>query len=396
MERYPFAQVLYIMAKPVGASCNLRCKYCYYLEKKKYYSDKNKMLMNDALLEKFIKEYIECQTAPVVLFTWHGGEPLLLSLDFFKKVVVLQKRYAQGRIINNCLQTNGVLLTEEWCKFLKENNFLVGISIDGQQEFHDEFRKTKTGQPTFTQVMQAINLLNNYGVDWNAMAVVNCLNADFPKEFYHFFKSINCQYIQFTPVVERFFNETTQQLEVTDYSVSPDQWGNFTCGVFDEWLKNDVGKVFVQLFDATLANWVGEPSGVCSLSRTCGHAAVMEHNGDLYSCDHFVFPENRLGNIHEKSLFEMMYSDQQRDFGVAKHENLAQKCLDCEFLFTCNGECPKNRFCKNAADDVLTNYLCDGYYKFFSHTAPAMNFMANEWRNKRSPANVMKYLSYNP
>lgn len=262
----PFAKPLYVMAKPVGAVCNLSCKYCYYLEKSNLYKDVSKHVMSDELLEKFIKEYINSQTMPQVLFTWHGGETLMRPLSFYKRVVELQKLYGKGRTIDNCIQTNGTLLTDEWCQFFKENNWLVGISVDGPQEFHDEYRKNKHGHPSFIKVMKGIELLNKYGVEWNAMAVINDYNADYPIEFYNFFKSIGCKYIQFTPIVERicqhedgrYLATPLQESEkLADFSVSPEQWGNFLCELFDEWVKNDVGEYFIQIFDSTLANWIG-------------------------------------------------------------------------------------------------------------------------------------------
>ena len=313
----PFARPLYVMTKPVGAVCNLACDYCYYLEKANLYKDISKHVMSDELLEKFIREYIGSQTMPQVLFTWHGGETLMRPLSFYKRVMELQQKYAGGRTIDNCIQTNGTLLTDEWCEFFKKNNWLVGVSIDGPQEFHDEYRKNRQGRPSFTKVMQGIHLLKKHGVEWNALAVVNDFNADYPLDFYHFFKEIDCHYIQFTPIVERISphadgrhlaSPLQKDEKLADFSVSPEQWGNFLCTLFDEWVRQDVGNFFIQLFDSTLANWVGAQPGVCTMAKTCGHAGVMEFNGDVYSCDHFVFPEYKLGNIHEKTLVEMMYS----------------------------------------------------------------------------------------
>lgn len=396
----PFARPLYIMTKPVGAICNLACDYCYYLEKSKLYQESPKHIMSDELLEKFIKEYIESQTMPQVLFTWHGGETLMRPLSFYQKVMELQRKYARGRTIDNCIQTNGTLLNDEWCRFFHDNNWLVGVSIDGPQEFHDEYRKNKQGKPSFMKVMQGINLLNKHRVEWNALAVVNDFNADYPLDFYHFFKEIGCRYIQFTPIVERIFRhddgrhlaavEEGDNEKLADFSVTPEQWGNFLCTIFDEWVKNDVGEYFIQLFDATLANWVGEQPGVCSLAKTCGHAGVMEFNGDVYSCDHFVFPQYKLGNIYSKTLVEMMYSDKQQQFGRNKFDSLPSQCKECQYLFACNGECPKNRFCKTASGEPGLNYLCKGYYQYFDHVAPYMDFMKKELLAERAPANIME------
>lgn len=390
---------MYVMLKPAGSLCNLRCKYCYYLEKNKIYADIRQHVISDELLEKFIREYIEAQTTPEVLFTWHGGETLMRPLSFYKKALELQRVYARGRHIDNCIQTNATLLNDEWCRFFKANNFLVGVSIDGPQEFHDEYRRTVTGKPTFMQVMRGISLLNRHGVEWNAMAVVNDFNADYPLEFYRFFKDIGCHYIQFAPIVERVVSRPDgltlapgMQGDVTglaDYSVTPEQWGSFLCAIFDEWVRNDVGSYFVQLFDATLANWAGQTPGVCVVSRECGHAGVMEFNGDVYSCDHFVYPEHRLGNIHDKTLAEMMYSRQQSEFARMKMQMLTRQCRECKYLFACNGECPKNRFVCDSYGNYGHNYLCSGYRQFFEHVAPYMDFMKNELDNRRSPANVM-------
>ncbi len=399
----PFASPLYVMTKPAGSLCNLRCKYCYYLEKGHLYADapaKERFAMSDATLETFVRQYIEAQTQPQVLFTWHGGEPLMRPLSFYKRVLELQRRYAGGRQIDNCLQTNGTMLTDEWCSFFRENNWLIGISIDGPQEMHDEYRRAQGNQPSFFKVMRGIRLLQKHGVEWNAMGVVNDFNADYPLDVYHFYKDIGCRYIQFSPIIERLLLHTDgrhlasiadgEQGSLADFSVTPEQYAHFTCTIFDEWVRNDVGQVFVQLFDSTLARWIGEEPGVCAMAETCGHAAVIEHNGDVFSCDHFVFPEYKLGNIHRDSITAMMYSERQRRFGRDKRDQLPQQCKECQWLFACNGGCPKDRFRKTADGEGGLNYLCKGYKQFFSHVAPYMDFMKNELLNKRPPANVMK------
>lgn len=398
----PFSKPLYVMLKPVGALCNLACDYCYYLEKSKLYSQNPRHIMSDELLERFIKEYIESQTIPQILFTWHGGETLMRPISFYKRALELQKQYGRGRHIDNSIQTNGTLLTDEWCEFFRDNNFLVGISIDGPQDFHDEYRKNKMGAPSYYKVMQGINLLKKYGVDYNCMAVVNDYNADYPLEFYRFFKKIGCEFLQFTPIVERLINDDSsstslasakdKEAELAPFSVSPEQWGNFLCTIFDEWVREDVGKVFVQIFDSTLANWVGEQPGVCTMAKTCGHAGVMEFNGDVYSCDHFVFPEYKLGNIYKEPLVSMMYSDKQLKFGADKFNKLPKQCKECDVLFTCYGECPKNRFTYDKYGEWGLNYLCEGYYKFFKHVEPYMDFMKKELLAKRPPANVMNWV----
>lgn len=400
----PFSRPLYIMLKPAGSLCNARCKYCYYLEKSKLYGNRQKNIMTDSTLEKFIKEYIEAQTTPEVLFTWHGGEALMRPMSFYKRAMELQRKYACGHRIDNCIQTNGILLNDEWCQFFKENNFLVGVSIDGPQEFHDEYRRTAMGGPTFQKVMQGIKLLNKHGVEWNALAVVNDFNADYPLEFYHFFKQIGCHYIQFTPIVERLTNREDNLTlapgmqeggKLADFSITAEQWGNFLCTIFDEWVHNDVGEYYIQLFDATLANWVGMEPGICTLSKECGHAGVMEFNGDVYSCDHFVYPEHRLGNISTHTITEMMYGDKQREFAQMKHQMLPRQCRECKYEFACHGECPKNRFLRDSYGEAGLNYLCVGYRRFFEHVAPYMEFMKRELAAKRPPANVMRYIISN-
>jgi len=379
----PFAKPLYVMLKPIGAVCNLGCNYCYYLEKKELYPAYHNYVMPDQLLEKFIQQYLQSQTMQQILFTWHGGEPLMRPATFYRKALALQKKYAHGRQIDNCLQTNGTLLTDEWCKFFKENNFLIGISVDGPQYCHDHYRRTKDNRPSFFNVMKGIALLKKHGVEFNIMGVVNDYNVDYPLEFYNFFKEIDCHYIQFAPVVERIDGK------LAAWNVPSGKWGDFLIAIFDEWVKKDVGNYFIQYFDSTLANWVGEQPGVCTLAKTCGQAGVMEFNGDVYSCDHFVFPDYKLGNINTHTLTEMMYSPKQITFGNDKFDKLPKQCKECNYLFACYGECPKNRIVKTSEGEEGLNYLCRGYYKFFDHVAPYMDFMKNELNNKRSPANVM-------
>ncbi len=371
----PFAKPLYVMAKPVGAACNLRCKYCYYLEKSKLFPNEHNT-MDDETLERFIRDYIQSQSMQQVLFTWHGGEPMLRPLAFYEKVIELQKRYAGGRIIENSLQTNGTLITDEYAEFFAKNGWLIGVSIDGPREYHDAYRRSAGGGPTFDKVMKGIDILNRYKVEWNAMAVINNLNGDHPLEFYHFFKRIGCHYIQFTPVVD-----ASRLGELTPYSVRPRQWGEFLCRLFDEWVRNDVGKYFIQIFDATLANWCGVAPGVCSLAKYCGHAGVMEHNGNVYSCDHFVYPEYLLGNIKTKGLVEMMYSERQTKFGHDKYDTLPRQCKECKWLFACNGECPKNRLLNTKDGESGLNYLCEGYQMYFEHVAPVMEHMRRNITN---------------
>lgn len=396
----PFAKPLYVMLKPAGAHCNLACKYCYYLEKNKLYPTAQRHLMSDEMLEQFTREYIEAQTMNQVLFTWHGGEPLLRSIDFYRKALSLQQKYAGGRHIDNVIQTNGTLLTDEWCEFFAQNHWLVGISIDGPQPDHDHYRLTAAGKPSWQKVMQGIKLLKKHGVEWNAMAVVNAYNANHPLEFYRFFKENGCQFLQFTPIVERQTRHEDgrtlasladkDEIPLSEASVKPEQWGYFLCAIFDEWVRKDVGKIFVEIFDCTLANWMGISPGICAYSKECGHAGVMEHNGDVYSCDHFVFPEYKLGNIRDHSLIDMLYGEQQQEFSRLKHSSLPRQCKECDMEFACHGECPKNRFMKDKYGDSGLNYLCPGYYHYYQHVAPYMDYMKQELMAQRPPSNIMK------
>ena len=398
----PFAKPLYVMLKPAGAHCNLACKYCYYLEKNKLYPTAQRHLMSDEMLEQFTREYIEAQTMNQVLFTWHGGEPLLRSIDFYRKALSLQQKYAGGRCIDNVIQTNGTLLTDEWCEFFAQNHWLVGISIDGPQPDHDHYRLTAAGKPSWKKVMQGIKLLKKHGVEWNAMAVVNAYNANHPLEFYRFFKENGCQFLQFTPIVERLTRHEDgrtlasladkNEIPLSEASVTPEQWGYFLCAIFDEWVRKDVGKIFVEIFDCTLANWMGISPGICAYSKECGHAGVMEHNGDVYSCDHFVFPEYKLGNIRDHSLIDMLYGEQQQEFSRLKHSSLPRQCKECDMEFACHGECPKNRFMKDKYGDSGLNYLCPGYYHYYQHVAPYMDYMKQELMSQRPPSNIMKVI----
>lgn len=396
----PFAKPLYVMLKPAGAHCNLACKYCYYLEKNKLYPTAQRHLMSDEMLEQFTREYIEAQTMNQVLFTWHGGEPLLRSIDFYRKALSLQQKYVGGRRIDNVIQTNGTLLTDEWCEFFAQNHWLVGISIDGPQPDHDHYRLTAAGKPSWKKVMQGIKLLKKHGVEWNAMAVVNAYNANHPLEFYRFFKENGCQFLQFTPIVERLTRHEDgrtlasladkDEISLSEASVAPEQWGYFLCAIFDEWVRKDVGRIFVEIFDCTLANWMGISPGICAYSKECGHAGVMEHNGDVYSCDHFVFPEYKLGNIRDHSLIDMLYGKQQQEFSRLKHSSLPRQCKECDMEFACHGECPKNRFMKDKYGDSGLNYLCPGYYHYYQHVAPYMDYMKQELMSQRPPSNIMK------
>jgi len=396
----PLSFPLYVMAKPVGPLCNMDCDYCYYLEKSELYKGRKGFKMSDDLLERFTSDYINCQTSPFVLFTWHGGEALMRGIDFYRKAIRLQQQYGRGREISNCIQTNGLLLNDEWCRFFKDNNFLVGISIDGPERIHDRYRKDYGGRGTFRRVMRGIELMQKHGVEFNTLSVINDYNANYPVEVYRFFREIGSRYMQFTPIIERIgtrddglelltANDNPEDSEIASWSVSPIAYGNFYIRMFNEWVRRDVGKYYVQLFDATLACFVGEQPGVCLYAKTCGHALAMEHNGDVYACDHFVYPEYLRGNILLQSLTGITLSREQIRFGNDKRDRLPNQCQLCKYLPLCNGECPKNRIATTSDGEYGLNYLCPGLKKYFEHVYPYMEFMANELRNERPPANIM-------
>lgn len=394
----------HIMAKPHGPICNLDCTYCYYLEKEKLYPQKSRdFRMRDHVLEKYVRQYIETYPGDVVQFAWQGGEPTLLGMAWFERVVELQQKYANGKTIENALQTNGTLLDDHWSEFFARNRFLIGLSIDGPEDLHDAYRVDKGGQPTFARVMRGLGLLKKHGVEFNTLTVVNRLNSYHPLEVYQFLKEIGSKYLQFIPVVEQVASEpdanglvllkpyARQKTEVSDWSVEPLQFGIFLQQVFDSWVVQDVGRIFVQIFDVALESWYGVPQSLCVFKPECGSALAMEHNGDLYSCDHFVYPENRLGNIMEGSMGALVASPQQARFGRAKAVALPSDCQTCDVRFACNGECPKHRFAQTSAGEYGLNYLCAGYKHFFRHIDPYMRFMANELNNHRAPARVMEW-----
>ena len=399
----------HIMTKPIGPICNLDCKYCFYLEKENLYpklpghSGISDWKMPDDVLESYVRQYIESQQMDAINFAWQGGEPTLLGVDFFCRVVALQQKYASGKRIENALQTNGVLLDDEWGEFLAQNHFLVGLSIDGPRELHDRYRVDKGGQLTFNRVVAGLNMLKKHGVEFNTLTVVNRHNARQPLEVYRFLKEIGSGYMQFIPVVERIAREANDsglvliqpsdsgEARVSEWSVDPVDFGNFLCAVFDEWVRNDVARYYVQIFDVALETWLGIPASLCVFRETCGSAMAMEHNGDLYSCDHFVYRENRLGNIMENPLESMVASAQQAKFGLDKRDSLPRYCRECDVRFACHGECPKHRFIRTPDGESGLNYLCAGYKMFFHHIDPYMRFMANELRSQRPPANVIQW-----
>jgi len=396
-------QAFHIMAKPIGPICNLDCKYCFYLEKENLYPKTTNWSMAEDVLESYIRQYIEAQSVPVINFAWQGGEPTLLGLDYFRKVVEFEKKYASGKRIENALQTNGVLLDDLWCEFLAENKFLVGLSIDGPGELHDRYRVDKGGQPTFDRVMRGLRYLKKHGVEFNTLTVVQRYNSHHPLAVYHFLKEVGTGFVQFIPIVERIADSPAGNgltlispsfeapAKVSPWSVEPAQYGKFLCAIFDEWVRHDVGRYYVQLFDVALEIWLGMEPSLCVFRETCGAAMAIEHNGDLYSCDHFVYPENKLGNIIENPLEALVNSPQQTKFGQDKRDTLPRYCRECEVRFACNGECPKHRFIRTPDGEEGLNYLCAGYKIFFNHIDPYMRFMAEEFRQGRAPANVMDW-----
>jgi uncharacterized protein len=392
-----------IMVKPIGPACNLNCAYCYYLEKEKLYGGGKSFRMKDELLESYIRQYIQSQDTETVSFAWQGGEPTLLGVEFFERVVKLEAKYCDGKRIENTLQTNGTLLDDAWGDFLARNSFLVGISIDGPAEIHDAYRVDKGGQPTHARVLRGLEVLKRHKVEFNTLTVVNRKSACQPLEIYRFLKEIGSRYLQFIPIVEEMAAEPDQsglrllkpyaqsQTAVSEWSVEPLQYGIFLETIFDEWVRGDVARTFVNAFDVALESWMGMPQSLCVFARTCGTAMVMEHNGDLYCCDHFVYPDDKLGNILERPLAKLAGLPQQARFGKAKKAGLPKACVECDVRFACNGECPKHRFLKSAAGEPGLNYLCAGYKRFFHHIDPYMRYMAEELKNDRAPANVMAW-----
>ncbi|MGC9291754.1 MAG: anaerobic sulfatase-maturation protein [Acidobacteriaceae bacterium] len=395
----------HIMTKPGGPICNLDCKYCFYLEKEALYPNDQKWAMHPDILESYIRQYINAQPTDVVYFAWQGGEPTLLGLDFFRKVVELQKKYANGKQIENSFQTNGVLLDDAWGGFFSENKFLVGISIDGPQRLHDAYRVDKGGIGSFHRTMAGMKTLKRNGVSYNTLTTVHRANSCHPLEVYRFLREQGSGHMQFIPIIERKTSQTTHDgltlvlptyaadAQVTEWSVGPEQYGRFLCIIFDEWIRRDVGKQFVQLFDVSLEMWSGQEASLCVFRRKCGQALAMEHNGDLYSCDHFVYPEDKLGNIMETQLTELVDAPQQKKFGEDKENTLPKYCQRCDVQFVCNGECPKHRFLTTPDGEPGLNYLCAGYKMFFHHVDPYMQFMAGQLRQGQAPANVMRWVA---
>lgn len=386
-------QAFNIMIKPVGSLCNLRCHYCYYLDKADIYGGREPK-MTEQMLEHFIKEYIAANDVSDVFFNWHGGEPLLAGLDFYRKAMEFQRRYADGKRIHNTLQTNATLITPEWADFFRSNGFLIGVSLDGPKNVHDRYRGGKGGASVFDRVVRGIMALYRAGVQYNVMATVNRQSEGRSLEIYQFLKSAGTRFIQFMPVLEhvrdgRIVSPETDGAMIAPWSVTPRGFGQFLCDIFDHWVRHDVGKVFVNQFDAVLACWCGTQPGICALAQTCGGNSIIEHNGDLYPCDHFVYEGNRIGNVMETDLRTLMNSSKQVRFGIDKRNSLPDRCLGCRWLFTCHGECPKHRFNTTDKGEPGLNALCEGYQMFFGHVAPYMDKMKQLLMEGRPASGVM-------
>ncbi len=398
----------HIMTKPIGPICNLDCRYCFYLQKEDLYPGNRRWAMSDEVLERYIRDYIAAQEVPEVNFAWQGGEPTLLGVRFFRRVVELQRKHARGKRISNAIQTNGTLLDDEWCSFLHDNEFLVGLSLDGPRELHDAYRRDKRDRPSFDRVMHGLDLMRKHRVEFNTLTVVNRINSHHPLEVYRFLKEAGSRFLQFIPLVERMPAEVGTAAEashllagppdldddsvapsVTDWSVEPEQFGIFLCAIYDEWVRNDVARVFVQVFDTALGIWAGAGASLCVFAETCGRGMAIEHNGDLYACDHYVYPEYRLGNVMEREVKDMVLSQGQTDFGNAKRDALPGYCRECEVLFACRGECPKHRFVRTPDGEPGLNYLCPSYKRFFRHIDRDMRLMTQLLEARRAPAEIM-------
>lgn len=400
------AKGIHVVAKPVGPSCNLQCEYCFYLEKHLLFPRNERYVMTDDVLRAFIANYISSQPTPVVEFVWQGGEPTLLGLDFFRRVVGFQKSFGAVKTITNSLQTNGTLITDEWCSFLKKENFMVGISLDGPREIHDRYRRDRKGNGTFDSVMHGLGLLRKHGVEYNVLACVARDTARAPLDVYRFFKSEGVEFVQFTPIVERVTGSTgknrglrlagpadlegkEEQAEVAPWTVNPEEYGDFLIAIYEEWVRNDVGSVFIMNFEWALNAWIGNPSQVCVHAKQCGRSLVVEHNGDVYACDHCVFPEYRLGNITTDKLSDLVEKSLQSGFGVAKETTLPRWCRQCDVLAACRGGCPKHRFATTYYDEPGLHYLCEGYRKFFLHIRKYCHAMAQLLENGIPASRIM-------
>lgn len=391
-------RAFHVMAKPRGSICNLDCQYCFYLKKEKLYPDAH-FRMSSEMLETYTRQYIEAQNVPEITFAWQGGEPTLMGLDFFRQAVALQEKYRRpGMTIRNAFQTNGTLLDDDWCEFLREHRFLIGLSIDGPRELHNAYRLDKGGRPTFDRVMKAAALLSKHQVEFNTLTCVNAANAGHGLAVYRFLRDeLGSRYMQFIPIVERD-NETGFQegARITSRSVSGPAYGRFLIDIFDEWVRGDVARVYVQIFDVSLAVWYGQRPGLCIFEQTCGLGMAMEFNGDLFACDHFVEPRYQLGNINHTPLSELVMSPQQYAFGMHKRDGLPEYCRQCEVRFMCNGGCPKDRILKTPQGEPGLNYLCAGYRAFFTYIDRPVKIMAALLRQQRAPAEIMSIWANEP
>lgn len=398
----PFAN-FQMIAKPSGSVCNIDCSYCYYLEKKRLYPERrNHWKMDDITLELYVRQHLAAQQGDVVDFIWQGGEPTLMGIDFFKKAIELQKRYCGNRCVNNSLQTNGTLLNEEWAHFLREHNFLVGISLDGDRQSNDMHRRSRSGSSTFNQVVEGIRLLKRYGVEFNTLTVVNAENVKRPLDVYRSLKRVGSRHMQFIPLVERYINDPSHDglmliepdfigsSQIADWSVPSVAYGNFLNTIFDYWLQNDFGNIFVMNFEQTLTQLIGGV-GSCVSAKKCGGNIIIEANGDVFSCDHFVYPQHKLGNIHLTNLINLVNSSKNESFGNKKLENISNNCLKCSVRFLCNGGCPKHRFGISSNGLPNENYFCAGYKKYFNHVLPKMNVIIELLRKGKGVSNVMSY-----
>jgi uncharacterized protein len=407
MQR-PDPLAFHVMTKPIGPICNLDCRYCFYLQKEDLYPGNRRWAMADDVLERYIRDYIAAQEVPEVNFAWQGGEPTLLGVRFFRKVIELQRKHARGKRITNAIQTNGTLLDEEWCRFLHDHEFLVGLSLDGPREMHDAYRRDKRDHPSFDAVMRGLELMQKHRVEFNTLTVVNRINSHHPLEVYRFLKEAGSRFLQFIPLVERLPEDAgeaqadaphalagpprlqgDERDRVTPWSVEPEQFGVFLCAIYDEWVRHDVARVFVQIFDTALGIWAGAGASLCVFAETCGRGMALEHNGDLYACDHYVYPEHRLGNVMDTPLKQMVQSPPQRAFGDAKRDALPAYCRSCEVLFACRGECPKHRFAVTPDGEPGLNYLCPSYKRFFRHVDRDMRIMTQLLQANRAPAEIM-------
>jgi len=370
-----------VFAKPIGSICNLGCRYCYYLDKEHLYPSGESFRMADDILERYIAQHVEACPDEVIRFSWHGGEPTVLGLDYFRKIVTLQREYQpSNQRIANGMQTNGTLLDEAWCRFLAEEGFAVGLSLDGPRELHDQYRVTRNGRPTHELTMNGYKLLREHGVYTDVLCVINSDNVRYPTEVYRFFKQIEAPYVSFLPLVEPQPNAGNA---VNPLTVPAEAWGDFLCTIFDEWVSEDIGRIKVQIFEEAARTAFGQEHSLCIFRPVCGDIPVVEHDGDFFSCDHFVNPEHRLGNIRRTPLVELLESPAQRAFGQAKLETLPQYCRVCDVRDMCNGECPKNRFCRTPDGETGLNYLCAGYKQFFTHCEPFVSEVAAQWRRQR-------------